>query len=188
MKRPSSRRALKLKTRAPKLKIRAKAKRQSAKRKSVNVFEILNLKTIKPVDKSVVAEMRASVSGLDLIYKEAHRIDKWPDHRFTTDEGRTFGLYQDGESILQRLHATPATINWVDTEGIERVKNIAGFIMEIGTKDPPLVFQEDLDLGLAWIEHHRQYSVALTDEECEILEDQLGISIQDDDSGEIAPD
>lgn len=172
MKRLSSARTSKAKTRVtPK---QPPIPRVTPLRKSLRKL-VAQCNYVKPETINEMKEWYRKISGLGLIYEEAHAIEEWADHRFTTDEGRTFGLYIGGESILGRLAVQNVCINRRDTEGIERVKSIAGFILEIGTDDPPLVFQQDIHLGVAWAEHHIEYNVELMDKEYETLECVLGL-------------
>lgn len=104
-------------------------------------------------------------SGLKWLLEEAHAIEMWSDCQFSTEDGRRFGLFLDGDSILKRLDARSIMINWKDEEGIQRVRDLAGFILEIDGDDPPLIFANWSGLAVAWSEVHAQFGVAPTEEE-----------------------
>ena len=104
-------------------------------------------------------------SRLKWLLEEAHAIKEWPDYQFSTEDGRRFGLFLDGDSILKRLDARSIMINWKDEEGIQRVRDLAGFILEIDGDDPPFIFADWSDLLVAWSEVHAQFGVAPTKEE-----------------------
>lgn len=104
----------------------------------------------------------------DIIRNEFHRIEKWPDFEFTTADGRRFGIFIDTvASIEHKFHAAGVLVNAHDKERLSRT---SGFILEIGSSEPPFVYEEYEELAAKWIGHHDLYDVRLTDEEKEIFE------------------
>jgi hypothetical protein len=126
---------------------------------------LANLKFLKRMSPERYDQMLAESSGLKLIVDEASSISKWPDYKFSTPDGRTYGLFLHGDSILKRLDAASVLINWKDKKGIQQVKDIAGFILEMDGDDPPLIFGEDIELAMAWEQHHVLHGVPITKEE-----------------------
>jgi hypothetical protein len=102
-----------------------------------------------------------------LITEYASSIEKYPQCRFTTSDGRTFGVFFDGERILKLLELEGVFINHRDKAGLERIKKVAGFIVELGGEDPPRIFEKDIDLALAWEELHAFHRAPITTEEDE---------------------
>jgi hypothetical protein len=130
-----------------------------------NPLSDLQFKTLKRVTREEYDQMLSESSGLKLIVEEASSITKWPDYKFSTADGRTYGLFLDGDSILKRIDATGVPINWKDKEGIQQAKDIAGFILEIDGDDPPLIFKENTELAMAWEQLHVFSNVPTTREE-----------------------
>lgn len=120
---------------------------------------------VTPITQEEFDLVMSECSGLKWLLEEAHAIQEWPDYQLSTEDGRRFGLFLDGDSILKRLDARSVVINWKDEEGLQRVRDLAGFILEIGGDDPPLIFADWSDLLVAWSEVHAQFGVAPTEEE-----------------------
>jgi hypothetical protein len=87
-------------------------------------------------------------------------VDNWfcikdfPSHKFTNISGRTFGIFFDGERILQLFERERVSFNRHDKAGLQGIKNLAGFIVEIdeeGTHDP-VVYEQKADLDAAWFD------------------------------------
>lgn len=114
-----------------------------------------------------IAQMKREMYAepIEFVRNEAHAIEKWPDYKFSTEDGRTFGLFLWGDSILKRLEAASISVNRRDREGVKRVHKLAGFIMEIGTDHPPLIFDNIDCLYRAWAETHAAYGIEPTEEE-----------------------
>lgn len=127
-----------------------------------NTPGVLTAPTAKEIAK-MAREERAE--PIEFIRDEAHGIEKWPDHKFSTEDGRTFGMFLWGDSILKRIEATGRAINRKDKEGVRRIEHVAGFILEIGSDDPPLIFDDFKHLCAAWAETHAVYGVEPTEEE-----------------------
>ncbi len=180
MKKPSSTRAAKLRTRATvNSKRNTKLSRPNVQSKANpnNILKDLNLTCIKPLSRAEADKIREEhnreISGLGLIYTYAYVIQEWAECRFKTDDGRVFGLYIDGESIFGRLEVEGVPINRKDRKGIKRVKKIAGFMKELYADDQPFIFDDKFHLAKAWFELHSEYNVELADEEYEALEVML---------------
>src|SRR6266404_4607976 len=90
-----------------------------------------------------IMEALAPIDAFKLLVENADAIEKFPQHRFTTSDGRTFGVFYNGTRILGLLELEGVCINHRDKAGLERIKKVAGFIVEIGGEDPPLLFGED---------------------------------------------
>jgi hypothetical protein len=141
---------------------------------------------VAPTAKEIAQMVREErAEPIEFIRDEAHGIEKWPDHKFTVEDGRTFGLFLWGDSILKRIEATGRAINRRDKEGVKRVERIAGFILEIGSDDPPLIFDDFKHLCAAWAETHAAYGVEPTEEEFNEL-DLPDLWADEDEEDEIA--
>ncbi|HLH08967.1 MAG TPA: hypothetical protein VKW78_17130 [Terriglobales bacterium] len=87
----------------------------------------------------------------------------WPEFQFATHDGRVFACIDDSiNSILFRIQArghVPAL--W------ERValRKVRGAIIEVDTYDPPMVFEDRLEMLQAWMQLHDMFQVELTEEE-----------------------
>jgi hypothetical protein len=125
------------------------------------------LNCFKRITREEYEEMLSECSGIKWLSEEAHSIEKYPDYRFSTADGRTFGLFQDGERILRLLQNQSVMIDWKNEEGIKQVKAVAGLILEVGAEDRPFIFNDEIELALVWVDIHRQYGVPPTREENE---------------------
>jgi hypothetical protein len=110
-------------------------------------------------------EALAPIDAFKLIVENADAIEKFPEHRFTTSDRRTFGIFFDGERILALLELDGVGINHNDKAGLERIKKVAGFIVELGGDDPPLIFGTGIQLATAWEQLHAFYGVPISKEE-----------------------
>lgn len=128
------------------------------------------VRLLRTISSDDLARWAAETPGTELVRLEAHKIANWPDFRFETADGRSFGLFQFGEAILKRLNAAGVWINWQDTEGIERIKALAGCILEIGGDEPPLLFNDFAALAAAWAETRFAYGVEPSNDEIEALD------------------
>ena len=115
--------------------------------------------------------------AIDIFRREAFAIQSSPDYSFTAD-GRTFGLFVDGESIGHRIAA--CEIMGMDNlaERRHELKEIAGFILE--SDQSPLIFKDYNELVKAWKDLHRLFNACFSDQECE----ELGIEPGDDEETE----
>jgi hypothetical protein len=103
----------------------------------------------------------APINALECIIGNAHSIKEFPNHRFTTSDERTFGIFFDGERILKLFEREAVSINHRDKAGLQRIKKVAGFILDIGDDDTnlPIVYEQRPDLATAWGELHRVHRV-----------------------------
>jgi hypothetical protein len=85
-----------------------------------------------------IMEALAPIDAFKLLVENADAIEKFPQHRFTTSDGRTFGVFYDGTRILGLLELEGVCINHRDKAGLERVKKVAGFIAKLVVKIHPL--------------------------------------------------
>jgi hypothetical protein len=108
-----------------------------------------------------------------VLESSAHVIEDWSDYSFKTSDGRTFGLFIDSDSIKHRLLARCVHIIRQQREALE---SVAGFILEVGTTDPPLIFANREDLYKAWLQHHEMFGVPLSNDERE----GLGLDVETD--------
>jgi hypothetical protein len=104
----------------------------------------------------------------EIIKIDAHAIADWSDYSFT-GEGRTFRLFLDGEAIGHRL-AARGTLGMDPAERKNELNEIAGFILEADSEQPPLIFKEQNLLVDAWAELHRSFDVPLSADECAALD------------------
>src|SRR5690348_3166126 len=108
-------------------------------------------------------EFHAKLDASDHLFQTLAVISNWPDYRFTTSDGREYGLFDDGESIEHRLDAK--------SEGLtpnerERLQKIAGFILELGDEsNEPMIFADTDSLAGAWLALHQSHGIKLSDEE-----------------------
>lgn len=100
----------------------------------------------------------------DVVWDDAHTIERWSDYSFTTDDGRTFGVFANGnsrsDSIELRFRAVDAPVS---PRAVEQLGKTAGFILEVGTTDPPLIFGDEEALRTAWLGLHQEHGVPLSD-------------------------
>jgi len=110
---------------------------------------------------AAVMKSVAPINALECIIGNAHSIKEFPNHRFTTSDERTFGIFFDGERILKLFEHEAVSINHRDKAGLQRIKNVAGFILEIDDDDTnlPIVCEQRADLATAWSELHRVHRV-----------------------------
>jgi len=107
----------------------------------------------------------------------------WPEFQFATSDGRVFALIDDSiNSILFRIQArghVPAL--W------ERVAlhKIRGAIIEVDTYDPPLVFEDRMEMLQAWLQLHDTFHVEMTEEEWDTYLGTTG-SMEAEDPGQEA--
>jgi len=104
-----------------------------------------------------IMEDLAPIDAFKLLVENADAIEKFPQHRFTTSDGRTFGVFFDGERIVKLFEREAVSINRRDKAGLQRIKDLAGFILEISEDDStdPVVYEHLHDLSAAWSELHR---------------------------------
>ena len=104
----------------------------------------------------------------------------WPEFQFATPDGRVFAMIDDSiNSIIFRIQARghiPAL--W------ERVAlhKIRGAIIEVDTYDPPLIFEDRLEMLQAWLQLHDTFHVEMTEEEWDICLGTSG-SMEAEDAG-----
>jgi hypothetical protein len=124
--------------------------------------------------------LKLEPDGLKWLIEEAHSIDKFPDYAFVTEEGRRFGLFLEGHLQLLRIRSAGVGI-W--TNDIESVEKLAGFIMELGTEHPPIMFNDPEELALAWAQHHVIFNVEPTQAEWDEYLDVCLPATNDDEEG-----
>jgi hypothetical protein len=125
----------------------------------------LPLKAFNAMSEEEVQNMLSEYSGLRWLAEEVHAIVKYPDYRFSTGDGRTFGLFQHGENILRLLQNQSVPIDWRNKEGIQQIRDLAGIIFELGADDRPFFFNDATDLAIAWAELHVECGVEPTEDE-----------------------
>lgn len=148
--------------------------------------------------REALAKMRESTPDYyDVIWRDAHAIEHWSDYSFTTGEpeSRTFAVFANrsnngDNSLLHRFLAAPAhklscLVVASDRTVVERLNKVAGFILEVGTNDRPLIFGDDEALRTAWLGLHEQYKVLLSDEEQDFF-DAHYVNEDENEEGETA--
>ena len=106
--------------------------------------------------------------ALKMLVEEAHTIQNWPDHCFSTPDGRKFALFLWGESIAYRL-AAQSILGMDNSTKRKELSNIAGFFLEVDTEDPPFIFEKYKELETAWLDCHEIFGVPLSDEETDLF-------------------
>jgi hypothetical protein len=110
---------------------------------------------------AVILENLGPINAIQCITDNWYCIKEPPNHRFATSDGRTFGLFFDGGRILNLFEREKVYINHRDKAGLQRIKNVAGAIVEMdedGAHDP-IVYEHRDDLATAWAELHRMHRV-----------------------------
>jgi hypothetical protein len=106
--------------------------------------------------------------ALKVLVEEAHSIEHWPDHTFSTPDGRKFALFLWGDSIAYRL-AAQSILGMGRSAKRKELHNIAGFFLEVDTEDPPFIFEKYEDLEAAWLHCHEMFGVPLCEEETDVF-------------------
>jgi|SRR5580704_14680012 hypothetical protein len=99
----------------------------------------------------------------DTLFEQGKEIAGWPDYKFSSDN-RTFGFFEDGQSIGKRLDAKGFLVNKHDRD---RLLNTAGMIIQTvdGEVDDPMVFRDHEPLVKMWFDLHKSHGVPLSEEE-----------------------
>jgi len=96
-------------------------------------------------------------------------IQNYPTYRFESRDGRQFGIFLDGDRILKLIDLEGGHVNKRDVAGVQRIKNLAGFIVEFESCDPTILFDDRTDIANAWEKLHVFLRVPITEEEDEYL-------------------
>ena len=116
----------------------------------------------------------------DQLFWTLRVIACWPDLTFTSRDGRRFGLFWDGESILLRLEAKHELITPKEQE---RLPKMAGFILELsGDGNEPMVYADMHGLACAWIELHQLHGTKLTQDELEWVWDFAEVEFSEEEN------
>jgi hypothetical protein len=97
-----------------------------------------------------------------LLENHAHDIEDQSDFSFKALDGRVFALFFYSEKIKYKLLAKDI---YISAEEKKTLDGISGFILEVGTSEPPFIFSKSEDLYREWRNHHEMFSVPLSQDE-----------------------
>lgn len=121
----------------------------------------------------------------DVIWHDAHTIERWSDYSFTTDDGRTFGVFANGNSLSNSIELRFRAVDaLVAPHIVEQLGKVAGFILEVGTTDPPLIFGDEEALRTAWLKLHEESNVLMNAEEQAFFDAYYASEEEEDESGD----
>jgi hypothetical protein len=102
-----------------------------------------------------------------LLENHAHDIEDQSDSSFKALDGRVFALFLHGEKIKYKLLAKDIRISAEEEKTLN--SEVAGFILEVGTNEPPFIFSKSEDLHRGWRRHHEMFSVPLSQDEIDMF-------------------
>ena len=110
-------------------------------------------------------ERKLEESG-DALFYNAEAISSWSDYRFTTSDGREFGLFLENVApLLGRLKAAGVALTRKERENPPA---IAGMILERDGA-APIIFADADAMISAWLDLHASFDIPIEEAEGEFF-------------------
>lgn len=121
--------------------------------------------SIRIIDESELEKVLEAMPFV--LLRDAAAIAKCADYEMNTADGRRYGLFcEGGEALLHLLMAKDVLVNNKDEKMLEKVR---GMIVEVGSEEPPLIYEDFDSLVMAWVSLHVLHRVSVSKEEQDIL-------------------